>query len=189
MKMVAYHHFHITVQEYYRRGKQNLFPHIFKCPHPGCLYSNKLRSHGFYRRNVLTFHETFVIYIKRYYCPSCRRTVSLLPSFLAPRFQYTPAFIFFTLFRRIINNLPLAQIAQKLNALSGRAEFSPHHIRFYRRRFSENLPLLIGFFGSKEIVFVHADLPLLIIQISRYSLPRFSLEYFSFNARHFLSKR
>jgi hypothetical protein len=186
MKMVIYHHFHIPVQEYYRRGKQNLFPFFFECPHPGCLYRKKLRSHGYYQRNVLTFYDSFVIYIKRYYCPCCGRTISLLPSFLAKRFQYTSAFIFFVLFRKVINNLPPKQIVEKLKLLSGRFELSSQHIRFYRQRLFDNLPLITGFFSAKEIVFTQSDPAVLIRQIIRYYLPRFTEEYFSFNACHFL---
>jgi len=184
--MVIYHHFHITIQEYYRRGKQNLFPLFFKCPHPDCLYRKKLRSHGYYQRNVLTIHDTFVIYIKRYYCPSCRRTVSVLPSFLAKRFQYTPVLIFFALFRKFVTKLPLTRIVERLNSFSQRDEFSVQHIRFYSRRFLDNLPLIIGFFSSKDILFAQNDPPVLVRHIFRYSLARFSKEYFSFNARHFL---
>ena len=186
MKMVVYHHFHITVQEYYRRGKQNLFPLFLTCPHPGCLYRQRLRFHDYYQRNVLTIHDSFVIFIKRYYCPSYRRTVSLLPSFLAKRFQYTPALILFVLFRKIITILPSVRIVNQLKDLSVRFEFSVQHIRFYRRRLSANLPLITGFFSAKEILFTQNDPIVLIRQISHYCLPRFSEEFFSFNGCHFL---
>ena len=165
MKMVIYHHFHITVQEYYRRGKQNLFPLFWACPHPGCLYRQRLRFHGYYQRNVLTIHDSFMIFIRRYYCPSCRRTVSLLPSFLAKRFQYTPALILLVLFRKIVSNLPSIQIVNRLKDLSGRLEFSVQHIRFYHRRLLANLPLIAGFFSANEILFTPSDPVVLIRQI------------------------
>lgn len=184
--MVLYHHFHISVQEYYRRGKQNLYPHFFGCPHPGCLYRKKLRSHGYYQRNALTIYDSFVILIKRYYCPCCGKTISLLPSFLAKRFQYTPVFILFVLFREFISNLPSKQIVDRLKHLSGRFEFSRQHIRFYRQRFLDNLPLITGFFSSREILFSQSNPAVFIHQILRYGLPRFSAEYFSFNLCHFL---
>ena len=186
MKMVLYHHFHITVQEYYRRGKQNLFPLFFECPHPGCLYHKKLRSHGYYQRNALTIYGGFIIFIKRYYCPCCGRTISLLPSFLAKRFQYTLSVILFVLFRKVVSGLSSRLIIERLKRLSGRFEFSTQHIRFYRRRFLANLPLITGFFSSKEIAFAQCDPAVLIRQISSYRLPRFTEEYFSFNACHFL---
>src|SRR5690554_7532481 len=89
MKMVRKHHFHISIQEYYRRGKENLFPQIYNCPNPKCTYEGRLRFHGFYSRNVLTMNETLVIFIKRYFCPDCRKTVSLQPSFVLRSEEHT----------------------------------------------------------------------------------------------------
>jgi len=36
--MVKFHNFHQTVQEYYCRGKENLFPTLFECPQLTCSY-------------------------------------------------------------------------------------------------------------------------------------------------------
>jgi hypothetical protein len=133
--MVKPHCFNQSVQEYYARGKDNLFPDLFGCPNPHCHYQGRLRRHGFYQRNVLSWQFSAVIFIQRYFCPVCHHTVSLLPSFLAPRFQYSLACIFFTLFRVCVNHLPLARIAQLINTLSGRNELSHQQIVFLKSVF------------------------------------------------------
>jgi hypothetical protein len=189
--MVKFHNFHQTVQEYYCRGKENLFPTLISCPQPDCSYHDRLRFHGFYTRNALTLYETFLIVIQRYYCPACKHTVSLLPSFLAPRFQYSLTVIFFTLFRMIINHLPLEQVARLVGAFPGHQAISHQHLVFYRKRLVANLPLILGFFGSKELVFSedsHTRLQAILHQICRYPLPVFHLEYFWVQAGSCLSK-
>lgn len=188
-RMVKFYCFHQTAQEYYERGQDNLFPELFGCPFPGCPYRGRLRRHGFYSRNVLTFRAIFTIFIQRYFCPICKHTVSLLPSFLIPHFQYSLACIFFGLFRTIITRLPLAQIAQTINRISHRSEMSHQHLALYRKRFLANMPLITGFFGSKELVFAETCPQSVIRQIfQRHFLELFHLQYARFQARHFLAK-
>lgn len=182
--MVKFYCFHQTVQEYYERGKENLFPDIYGCPYSDCPYQGRLRRHGFYPRNALTCLAYFRIFIQRYYCKLCKRTVSLLPTFLLPYFQYSLACIFFCLLRIVITHLPLEQIAQKINQISGRTELSHQHLVLYKKRFLENMPLIIGFFGSQE---VRAELVIRRIFRARFLEP-FNLQYFQFQAHHFLAK-
>lgn len=191
--MVKIHHFQITVQEYHRRGKQNLFPEMYGCPNPCCRYEGRLRRHGFYDRNALTLMATYAIVIQRYYCPACKKTVSLLPSFLAPRFQYSLACIFFALYQLSVHHLAFARIAGKINLRSGRSEMSHQHICFYRNRLSKNRPLIIGFLGSKGVIMAEThtascSMAFLNEVCWRFGLHRFSLLYFNFHARHFMSK-
>ncbi len=193
LKMVRLHHFHISCKEYYNRGKNNLFPELYGCPNPCCSFKGRLRRHGFYTRFALTLTATYLIFIQRYYCPSCKRTVSLLPSFLAPNFQYTLACIFFSFYQIAVRRLTLEHIASKINLCSGRTEMSYQHICFYRRRLLENRPLIIGFLGSKEMVMTEPDpVPWLITFVSavhrHFGLEAFCLEYFTFQTRHFMSK-
>jgi len=62
-----------------------LFPLLLQCP--ACHANIRLYRHGFYMRNALTRHFEYRVIICRYLCRSCRATISLLPSFLLPRFQ------------------------------------------------------------------------------------------------------
>ncbi|MGE5605653.1 MAG: DUF6431 domain-containing protein [Bacteroidota bacterium] len=189
--MVKFHNFHQTVQEYYSRGKENLFPILFDCPNPDCAYPGRLRFHGFYTRNALTLYGTFLIFIQRYFCPRCKHTVSLLPSFLAPRFQYSLSLIFFTLFRMIINHLPLERITQLVGAFPGYQIIFHQNLVFYRKRFLANLPLILGYFGTRELVFsedFQSCVQAVTRQICRCPLPVFHLELFFVQSRSFLSK-
>lgn len=191
--MVQLHHFHSNVQEYYRRGKENLFPDLWGCPNPCCHYEGRLRRHGFYTRNALTIRASYVIVIQRYYCPACRKTVSLLPSFLAPHFQYTMACVLFILHALAMARLSFARIAEQVNCYSGRKEFSRQQVGFYRRRLLENHPLIVGFFGLYGLTLPPGDpglWPQVFLREARvhFHLTIFSLDYFTFQARHFLAK-
>jgi len=190
--MAKFHNFHQTVQEYCCRGKENLFPILFGCPNPNCPYQGRLRFHGFYTRNALTFYGTFLLFIQRYLCPICGHTVSLLPSFLAPRFQYTLGFIFFTLFRLIVNHLPTEKIARLANSFPGHQKISHQHLVFYRKRFLENFPLILGFWSSQKFIFSdepNSQLIAVVRQIYRHPLLMFNLDYFSVWSKSFLCKR
>lgn len=157
-------------------------------------YEGRLRRHGFYSRNALALTATYVILIQRYYCPACKKTVSLLPSFLAPRFQYSIACIFFIFYQLAVRHLTFACIAERVNISSGRFEMSYQHIRFYRSRLFRNIPLITGFLGLKGIIIAEPDIDSWFKDFvhkvyRRFGLEAFSLEYFNFQARHFLNKR
>ncbi len=187
MKM---HHFRITVQEYHARGRENLFPDLYGCPNSCCHFEGRLRRHGFYERNVLTLLAVYVVFIQRYYCPACKRTASLLPSFLAPYFQYSLSCIFFVLFQTAVRRISFVCIAEKVNNKSGRGEMSHQHIGFYRKRVMENRPIILGFRGSMELV-VHVEqqqwLETFCHTIYRWGIQDFNLRYFGFMSKSFLN--
>ncbi|QXJ38807.1 hypothetical protein BV455_02151 [Parageobacillus caldoxylosilyticus] len=85
--MIRFHDFQVDVQTYAQRGKQNDFPLLKRCPH--CQAKRPLYRHGYYERNAVTPHQSYRIWIARYRCPECWGTVTVLPSFLLPYFQYT----------------------------------------------------------------------------------------------------
>ena len=71
----------------YAKDKYSVvFPVLTKCPCCNCAV--KLKRHGFYERNALAGKRCYRISICRYLCPSCLKTVSLLPWFLLPYFQH-----------------------------------------------------------------------------------------------------
>ncbi len=187
--MARTHHFHQSIEHYSVQGKKNIFPVLYGCSNPGCPYKGMLYHHAFYSRNALALTGTYVIWILRYYCPVCKRTFSLLPSFCAPYYQYTMGCIFFILFQLYLRHQKLTAIARKINLSSGRSELAYQHISFYRRRFLRNLPLLAGFFGSRKIpIFPPALLPeAFVAEIKRYGLFSLVCEYCDFQSRHFLS--
>jgi transposase-like protein len=189
--MVKLHHFGITVKEYYHRGKENIFPDLYGCPHPCCSFEGRLRRHGFYTRNALTLLATYLIVIQRYYCPSCKKTVSLLPSFLAPRFQYSLSCIFFALYQLSVRRIQLHRIAEVINDRAHRQELSHQQLSFYRKRICDNQPLITAFLGQQGLFLADLEPGSWLEAWSKHvfrQLEIFHLTYFTFQARHFMAK-
>ena len=59
-----------------------------KCPHKNCGISLTMRKNGYYSRYLKTSTFSGRIRIRRYKCPKCGRTVSMLPSFCMAGFSY-----------------------------------------------------------------------------------------------------
>lgn len=89
--MIFYHNFLVNVSRYTELGKANDFPELDCCPM--CRARNRLQRHGFYERNAIEADASYRITICRLICPDCRKTVSILPTFLLPYFQHTMDFI------------------------------------------------------------------------------------------------
>lgn len=82
----------MSPQEYGEGFREVVWPVLEECP--SCYARARLHGHGWYARNGLPSWEcTLRLMIRRLLCPVCEQTVSLLPSFLLPRFQYTVEFI------------------------------------------------------------------------------------------------
>lgn len=129
--MQQIHDFQITIAEYIKKGEENRFPHLDNCPI--CNSQVSPIPHGFYHRNVAFPLKSYRLPIRRYLCKSCRKTISILPAFLLPYYQY-----------------PLAAIMKRLEEYFNRKKV---HIPFYRqlkefygRRFLRNVPTVTSFF-------------------------------------------
>src|SRR5215469_2300061 len=78
---------------YQAQGKRHDFPDLTNDLCPQCK-ADYLRKHGFYGRYLIAPDFEGEIIIRRYYCRSCKRTVSLLPSFCHPRRTYSVLVIY-----------------------------------------------------------------------------------------------
>jgi len=58
-----------------------------RCPFKDCSMPVKLKKHGYYKRFFISKNFTGVLYIRRYICPICGRTVSFLPYFCISHFH------------------------------------------------------------------------------------------------------
>jgi transposase-like protein len=58
------------------------------CPHAGCNKPVKMKKHGFYKRYIILRGLNVQIRIRRYKCPVCGKTVSMLPAFCLSYYQY-----------------------------------------------------------------------------------------------------
>ena len=74
-------------------GKGKYPPAPKKCPHKDCGISVEMNKHGFYSRFLTTLKYSGLVRIRRYRCPKCGRTVSMLPSFCIPKVSYGTVFI------------------------------------------------------------------------------------------------
>lgn len=189
-KMVQYYHFHnINMQDYSARGKDNLFPDLYGCPNPSCPNEGRLRHHGFYERHLLSLLSTYIIIIQRYYCPRCKFTVSLLPSFMVERFQYSLSCIIYVIYLRLICCWTLGSIVSFLNT-RGRSEFSLQHVIFYLGRLNENFILVRGLLGSWEMVAGSQPDKAFVYLVLRPSiLRRLNVDFFALNAMSFMAKK
>ncbi|MGI6684407.1 MAG: DUF6431 domain-containing protein [Bacillota bacterium] len=81
---------------YHNQGQAFSFPDLTHtlCPH---CHKQHLRRHGFYQRYLIAKDFEGFILVRRYICPDCRRTVSLLPWFCHPRRTYSMGFIHYSL--------------------------------------------------------------------------------------------
>jgi hypothetical protein len=89
--MVIVTEFGCDVQTYVDDIERVHFPRPQVCLH--CQAVGALIGHGYYVRKPLDQHRTYLMRIKRWYCKRCRRTLSLLPSFLLSFRHYLLAVI------------------------------------------------------------------------------------------------
>jgi hypothetical protein len=73
-----------------------------KCPFGDCGINLEMQKHGFYIRMLITITATYRIRVRRYKCPKCGRTLSMLPSFCVARVLYSVDFII-ALLQYVIN--------------------------------------------------------------------------------------
>ena len=139
--MQQIHEFGITLSEYHKRGKENEFPEVTSCPI--CHAQKPLEKHGFYTRNALLLKKDYRIPIRRYCCSSCQRTVSILPSFLLPYYQYSLSVI-------------MDCLKQILAVKKKHVRFYRQLAELYRNRYLRNIPGILSFFRdtcSETLIF------------------------------------
>jgi len=74
-----------SVQDYVGQFAQIVFARPTRCPH--CDEVGALLGHGFYWRKAKDQTQVFRIRVKRWLCKACRRTLSVLPTFVL-RFRH-----------------------------------------------------------------------------------------------------
>jgi hypothetical protein len=118
-----------------------IFPSALeRCPFKDCLVPVKLKKHGYYSRFFISRTFYGVIYIRRYICPICGRTVSMLPMFCLKGFQYSGIDIINILHEFYHGEMSLKKLVDKtkldLPAIERR------HINYYRKRIIDNRRLI-----------------------------------------------
>jgi transposase-like protein len=132
----------MKAEDYNKWVKENDVPDIpTKCPM--CEKFTEFKKHGFYPRTAVTLEAIYLIYVRRYRCTKCGRTLSFLPQFCHPKFQYSILVIF--LFLREILSSTSVNIEFALRILRcshSHIDIGRQHIRFYLQRLKVNLSKL-----------------------------------------------
>jgi hypothetical protein len=122
------------------QGKSFDFPDLTATLCPACR-KDRLKKHGYYERYLITVSFEGEIVIRRYCCPDCGKTVSLLPSFCHPMRTYGVCII--------IGVLKVFYVKMKAACLAVAAFFketgvecSRQLLRHYRVRVEQNLDRL-----------------------------------------------
>ncbi|MBI4333544.1 MAG: hypothetical protein HY673_19955 [Chloroflexi bacterium] len=100
--MVIVADFGSDVQTYCSEFPKLIFSKPKTCPN--CAAARKLIGHGSYARHVCDHQQVFSIRVKRLFCTTCRRTISLLPSFCLSYRHYLTLVIQSVLSLRIQHN-------------------------------------------------------------------------------------
>ena len=110
-------------------------PPPLKCPHRDCHTPMQLKKHGYYQRWLIT--ETFQghIRIRRYICPVCGKTVSMMPAFCIPHFQYGAEVIVNSVWSSFASG-SIMQAAQEWSKEI--SSLTRRHLTYYRGRMCKN---------------------------------------------------
>ena len=132
----------ISSYEYAKQGVDFEFPVPNTCPNPECLIPVAPKKHGFYERTCLDFCYRGRILIRRYYCPYCGKTISYLPSFCLPYYQYSLGVIYLVLTKYIESSMSYARIRRQFRERYPDLQLDIQHIEFYLLRFLVNLHVI-----------------------------------------------
>ncbi len=122
--------------DYATSNLDELLSPLSLCP---CCRKGKPHKHGTYTRFCIDGFKLVAIRVRRYYCPACRITVSLLPSFCVPRFQYHLNVLWQCIRWRFSEERSLDDIVQGLQQHYPIILWTPQQVHFYSQRFLDNL--------------------------------------------------
>lgn len=111
-----------------------------KCPFKDCSMPVQLKKHGYYKRFFISKNFTGGLYIRRYICPICGRTVSFLPYFCISYFQYSALEILNILYKFYHDGISIEKLIKKTKEELPFIE--RRHVNFYRKRIIKNRKLI-----------------------------------------------
>jgi hypothetical protein len=126
----------VSPSEYQKMDYSFPFPDLSSllCPH---CHKNHLYKHGFYSRYLIAKGFEGFIRIRRFICPCCGRTVSILPWFCHPRRTYSMGFIHYCLYGSFHLSGSMASFIHSFSASYG-ILFSRQLLRQYICRILKN---------------------------------------------------
>jgi hypothetical protein len=176
-----------NIKKYVENGKKNKWPKpCNKCKM--CGHYKKIIHYGFYSRHYINCHLGIneKIYVKRYYCKNCEKTISLLPEFCIKKYILS--------FGDILNiltgkqKMSLEEYILKLNEKYTYLNLSKQQYYNYLRRLKKNIHLIesflriinvkIRFEGNKETLKERVMSLLKSIKIEFQGLDNFLYTFF-----------
>ena len=140
--MQSLHPFCGSIQEYVQQVSDPARGRPGHCPL--CHARHPLWGHGFYCRTLVDVHYEGSIRVRRYLCPVCQRTVSLLPEFVLPYLRFSIQVIGLFLVSRLLRKCTFREAAG--------AAFQPkmpyQRGQFWVRRFQQQAPALCAALAS-----------------------------------------
>lgn len=127
-------------QDFSNKRSEIFPPAPVRCPFKDCSMPVKLKKHGYYSRFFISRAFTGVIYIRRYICPVCGRTVSMVPVFCLQRFQYSGVDIINILHEFYQGGMSLRKLIEKIKP--DLPSLDRRHINYYRKRIIQNRQLI-----------------------------------------------
>ena len=115
-----------------------------RCPFKDCRKRVTLKKHGFYTRYLVTEEWHGRIRIRRYKCPKCGHTVSMLPFFCHPYF-----IIGFELIVSLMRSAVKCGSVRKTAKAAAARGITRRHVRFYLGRLRQNRTLID--YGLRQI--------------------------------------
>lgn len=152
----------LIFSEYLRLGRKYDFPPppFRRCHNSKCNKLVQFRKHGFYERYFVGSVFDGKIVIRRYICPICGHTISIMPNFCLPRYLHALENIFQYTFEAYHRLGTLKACLNALNIKTG-LNISRQLLYHYRKRLLENLTFIqhgirqldteVGF-GDNELV-------------------------------------
>ncbi len=107
-----------------------------RCPFKDCALPIEPKKHGYYTRYFVSKTFSGILYIRRYICPVCGRTISMLPVFCLPKFQYSGPDIIQMLHELFQGGSTLKRYVEGLRQYF--PAMDRRHINYYKKRILEN---------------------------------------------------
>lgn len=107
-----------------------------RCPFKDCALPIEPKKHGYYTRYFVSKTFSGILYIRRYICPVCGRTISMLPVFCLPKFQYSGLDIIQMLHELFKGGSTLKRYVEGLRQYF--PAMDRRHINYYKKRILEN---------------------------------------------------
>jgi hypothetical protein len=105
-------------EDYVEKGGIGEYPAApKKCPFGDCGINLEMKKNGFYIRVLITITITYRIRIRRYKCPKCGRTLSMMPSFCIAGISYSIDFIV-ALLQYVINKCSIKRTVREWRAIA-----------------------------------------------------------------------